>query len=94
MVDTLSNASIALMTSIGRQTGLFDTIVEMPPSTSEQIAIAADLNERYVRERLAAMVTGRIVESGIANNYYIATKSQAEAFSRKLESYSPLKNKM
>ena len=35
--------------------------VRCPPSTSEEIALAAGLNERYVREWLAAMVTGEIV---------------------------------
>jgi SAM-dependent methyltransferase len=50
-----------LMSSIGHRTGLFDTMEELPPSTSEQIAEAAGLNERYVREWLGAMVTGGIV---------------------------------
>jgi SAM-dependent methyltransferase len=62
MVGILNNGSMALMTSIGHQTGLFDAIANLPPSTSEQIAIAADLNERYVREWLGAMVTGRIID--------------------------------
>jgi len=34
----------------------------LPPSTSAQIAQATGLNERYVREWLGAMVTGRIIE--------------------------------
>jgi len=62
MVGVLNNAAIALMTSIGHQTGLFDTMADLSPSTSEQIAVAAGLNERYVREWLGAMVTGRIVD--------------------------------
>src|SRR5687767_14952899 len=61
MMDVLNSASITLMTSIGHQTGLFDTMAGLPPATSEQIAEAAGLNERYVREWLAAMVVGRIV---------------------------------
>jgi 2-polyprenyl-3-methyl-5-hydroxy-6-metoxy-1,4-benzoquinol methylase len=62
MVGALNEAAIAIMTSIGHRTGLFDTMAEMPPSTSEQIAAAAELNERYVREWLAAMAVGGIVE--------------------------------
>ncbi len=62
MVSVLNNAAIALMTSIGHQTGLFDTMADLSPSTSEQIADAAGLNERYVREWLGAMATGRIVD--------------------------------
>jgi hypothetical protein len=62
MVEVLNSASLALMTSIGHQTGLFDAMADLPPSTSEQIAAAAGLNERYVREWLGAMVTGDIVK--------------------------------
>ncbi len=62
MLDVLNGGSIVLMTSIGHRTGLFDAMAGLPPSTSEQIASAAELNERYVREWLAAMVVGGIVE--------------------------------
>lgn len=62
MMDVLDSAGVALMTSIGHQTGLFDTMAGLPPSTSGQIADAAGLHERYVREWLGAMVTGRVVE--------------------------------
>jgi 2-polyprenyl-3-methyl-5-hydroxy-6-metoxy-1,4-benzoquinol methylase len=62
MVDILNSGAIALMTSIGHRTGLFDTLAKLPPSTSQQIADAAGLNERYVREWLGSMVTGRFVE--------------------------------
>ena len=62
MLGILNNASLALMASIGHQTGLFDTMAELPPSTSQQIARDCKLNERYVREWLGAMVVGRIVE--------------------------------
>ncbi|HEY9598963.1 MAG TPA: class I SAM-dependent methyltransferase [Cyanophyceae cyanobacterium] len=62
MLDILNSGAIALMTSIGHRTGLFDTLAKLPPSTSQQIAEAAGLNERYVREWLGAMVTGRFVE--------------------------------
>jgi hypothetical protein len=62
LLDTLNGGAIALMTSIGHRTGLFDVMAGLPPSTSEQIASAADLNERYVREWLGAMVVGRVVE--------------------------------
>ncbi|MBD3886046.1 hypothetical protein IFO70_30560 [Phormidium tenue FACHB-886] len=50
MLTVLNSGAIALMTSIGHRTELFDTMAEFPPSTSEQIADAAELNERYVRE--------------------------------------------
>ena len=50
------------MTSIGHRTGLFDTMAGLPPSTSEQIASAASLNDRYVREWLGGMGVGRLVK--------------------------------
>jgi SAM-dependent methyltransferase len=56
-----NEAALALMVSIGHRTGLFDVMATLPPSTSQEIATTAGLNERYVREWLAAMTTGRIV---------------------------------
>jgi hypothetical protein len=61
MVGILSDASLALMISIGHQVGLFDTLAQLPPSTSQEVADAARLDERYVREWVGAMTTGRIV---------------------------------
>jgi hypothetical protein len=48
MVGILNGGLLALMTSIGHRTGLFDRMAEMAPSTSQEIADAASLNERYV----------------------------------------------
>jgi len=62
MLDVLNSAGLALMCSIGHRTGLFDTMAQMPPATSQEIAERAGLNERYVREWLGALVLGRIVE--------------------------------
>jgi len=62
MLGLFNGAMLSLMVSIGHQTGLFDRMAGLPPSTSAQIAQSAGLNERYVREWLGAMVTGRIIE--------------------------------
>jgi SAM-dependent methyltransferase len=62
MVHMLNEAALALMVSVGHRTGLFDVMAAMPAATSAEIAAAADLDERYVREWLAAMTTGRIVD--------------------------------
>ena len=40
----------------------FDTIAKLVPSTSQEIATAASLNERYVREWLGGLVTSKIVD--------------------------------
>lgn len=62
MLATLNHGALCLMVSIGHRTGLFDVMSGMEPATSAQIAERSGLNERYVREWLGAMVTGRIVE--------------------------------
>lgn len=65
-VETLlthyNSAAITTMLSIGHKTGLLDTMGKLSWATSEAIAGAAGLNERYVREWLASLVVGRIVE--------------------------------
>jgi hypothetical protein len=62
LADVLNGGMLALMTSIGHRTGLFDVLAGLPPARSSEIADAAGLNERYVREWLAAMTTGRFIE--------------------------------
>lgn len=61
LMDILNKGAIALSISVGHRTGLFDAMKTLPPATSAQIAEAAELDERYVREWLGAMVTGRVV---------------------------------
>lgn len=77
MVGVLNGAALALMTSIGRQTGLFEVMATLPPSTSEGIAQAARLDERYVREWLGAMVTGGIVELDPVRGTYVLPPEHA-----------------
>jgi hypothetical protein len=62
LMQMLNHGALMVMISVGHRTGLFDKMSKMPPSTSLQIAESAGLNERYVREWLGAMTTGRIVE--------------------------------
>jgi ubiquinone/menaquinone biosynthesis C-methylase UbiE len=61
LMRRLNDGGLCLMISVGHRTGLFDAMKDMPPSTSEEIAVRSGLNERYVREWLGAMVTGRII---------------------------------
>jgi SAM-dependent methyltransferase len=62
MMRMWNDAGLALMVSIGHRTGLFDVMATLPPSTSSEVAASAELDERYVREWLAAMTTGKIVD--------------------------------
>jgi 2-polyprenyl-3-methyl-5-hydroxy-6-metoxy-1,4-benzoquinol methylase len=59
---TLNSGFITMMISIGHRTSLFDVMAALPPSTSHEIAVAAGLAERYVREWLAAMTSAHIVD--------------------------------
>lgn len=61
-VTMLNNGMLLLMVSVGHRTGLFDRLADGVARTSAQLAEETNLNERYVREWLGAMVTGRIVE--------------------------------
>jgi 2-polyprenyl-3-methyl-5-hydroxy-6-metoxy-1,4-benzoquinol methylase len=82
MMGGLNNAALALMISIGHRTGLFDTMSEMSAAQSEQIARKAGLQERYVREWLGAMVTGRIVEYDPRNGTYHLPPEHAASLTR------------
>jgi 2-polyprenyl-3-methyl-5-hydroxy-6-metoxy-1,4-benzoquinol methylase len=79
---TLNSGFIALMISIGHRTGLFDAMAVLPPSTSNDIAVAAGLTERYVREWLAAMTTARIVEYDVRTGTFFLPIEYASVLSR------------
>jgi SAM-dependent methyltransferase len=60
--QVLDGGAVAVMIALGQRAGLFDAMAELPAASSAEIAGRAALAERYVREWLAAMVTGRIVD--------------------------------
>lgn len=62
MLDMLNSGALMVMTSVGHRTGLFDALAGVGAATSDELAEAAGRHERYVREWLGAMATGRIVE--------------------------------
>ncbi len=82
MVGVLNAGMLALMTSIGHRTRLFDTMALLPPATSAQIAEAAGLDERYVREWLAAMTTGGVVEHDPAGVTFVLPPAHARWLTR------------
>jgi SAM-dependent methyltransferase len=73
---------LSLMLSVGHRTGLLDAMAGLEPKTSAEIAAAAGLNERYVREWLGAMVTGRIVEYDPASARYWLPREHAASLTR------------
>jgi 2-polyprenyl-3-methyl-5-hydroxy-6-metoxy-1,4-benzoquinol methylase len=82
MVATLDSASLTLLISLGHQTGLLDTMAGLPPATSSSIAEAAGLDERYVREWLGGMTTGRIVDYDADNATYSLPAHRAAVLTR------------
>ncbi len=82
MVGVLNDACLALMTSIGHQVGLFDTLAGLPPATSQDIADAANLQERYVREWLGAMTTSGVLSYDPATRTYRLPPEHAASLTR------------
>jgi len=82
MVGVLNEGAVALMTSIGHRTGLFDAMSELSPSTSARVASAANLDERYVREWLGAMVVGGVVEHDPEGGTYHLPPEHAASLTR------------
>lgn len=78
LLQIVNNSAISLMLSLGHRARLFDMMSEMEHATSEQIAAESNLNERYVREWLGAMVTGGIVEyDSVLKTYYLPPEHAA-----------------
>jgi SAM-dependent methyltransferase len=61
-VQILNDAMLSLLLSVGHQTQLFDVMAGQGSVTSAELADAAGLSERYVREWLAGLTVGGIVE--------------------------------
>lgn len=70
LLGVVNDGGIAILGSIGYATGLFETLGSLPPATSEQIADAAGLDERYVREWLGGVVTAALVHYDPAARTY------------------------
>ncbi|HKQ74732.1 MAG TPA: hypothetical protein VJ810_13655 [Blastocatellia bacterium] len=82
MIETINSASLAMMISVGHRTKLFDVMARIDPATSEQIAQAARLNERYVREWLGALATVGVIEYYPANGTYYLPSEHAATLTR------------
>lgn len=77
------NASATtLFVSIGHRTGLFDAMNGLAPSTSQEIADAAELNERYVREWLDGLVVGGLLSYDPETKRYELPAAHAAVLSR------------
>ena len=82
IVGAVDSASLAILLSIGHQTRLFDTMADLPPASSTQIADAAGLNERYVREWLGGMVASQVIEFDPGAATYFLPRDHAAVLTR------------
>lgn len=85
---TINSGFISLMISIGHRTGLFDALAVLPPSTSQDIANAAGLSERHVREWLAALVSAHIIDYDPRTSTYFLPIEYAAVLTRNAGSNS------
>ena len=66
----VNDSAVGVLLSIAFQSGLLDALRDLPPATSQQVADAAGLDERYVREILHGLLTaGLVVED--AGRYHL-----------------------
>jgi SAM-dependent methyltransferase len=82
MGGLLNDGMLTLLMSIGHQVGLFDTLAELPPATSREIAGATGLNERYVREWLGAMTVAGVIEYDAVGRTYWLPREHAAFLTR------------
>lgn len=82
VVAALDSASLTLLLSLGHQTGLLDTMAGLAPASSDQIAAAAGLNERYVREWLGGMTTAHVVAYDSESGTYSLPAHRAAVLTR------------
>ena len=82
MLDIMNKAALALMISIGHRTKLFDVMASVSAATSDEIASKSNLNERYVREWLGALVTSKIVEYEPQEKVYSISQEKATFLTR------------
>jgi 2-polyprenyl-3-methyl-5-hydroxy-6-metoxy-1,4-benzoquinol methylase len=88
MVTALDGASLALLLSVGHQTGLLDSMAGLGAATSAQIAHAAGLNERYVREWLGGMAASHVVDYDADSATYVLPKHRAGLLTRAAGPYN------
>jgi 2-polyprenyl-3-methyl-5-hydroxy-6-metoxy-1,4-benzoquinol methylase len=82
LLGVLNDAAIAVMLSIGHRSGLFDTLAQLSPASSAEIAEESGLQERYVREWLGAMVAGRIIDFDPEKKMYFLSNEHAAFLTR------------
>jgi ubiquinone/menaquinone biosynthesis C-methylase UbiE len=81
-LQIVNDAALALMISVGHRTKLFDVMATRSGWSAVDLAEAAGLNERYVREWLGAMVTGGVVSFDARAQRYTLPADHAACLTR------------
>ena len=84
-----TGGAVTYLIEIGRRTGLFDAAAGQP-MTCQQLADRAGLNERYVREWLAAMATSGIFEYDPTTAHYWLPREHAVCLTRGAADLAPV----
>lgn len=82
VAETLDSAALALQIGIGHEVGLLDAMAGLGPSSSQEIADAARLQERYVREWLGALTVGGVVHYDPDDRTYSLPAEHAAVLTR------------
>ena len=76
----VNDSAVGVLLSIAFQAGLLDALGDLPPATSQQVADAAGLDERYVREILHGLLTAGIVaEDAVGTTSATSTSRSSRA---------------
>ena len=82
MIQTFNHGALSTMISLGHRVGIFDVMAELGPATIESIADNGNYSSRYVKEWLAVMVTGQVVEYNKDNFHYTLPAEHAAFLTR------------
>jgi 2-polyprenyl-3-methyl-5-hydroxy-6-metoxy-1,4-benzoquinol methylase len=82
LLSALNEGALILMVSVGHRTRLFDALAARGASTSGELAQAAGLQERYVREWLGAMAVGGVVDYDTGTQRYLLPAEHASVLTR------------
>lgn len=72
LLRIVNDGGLSVLLSIAYQSGLLDTLGSLPPASTQQIADAGALDERYVREIVHGLLTAGIVEAPAADTYRLS----------------------
>lgn len=89
LVTILNDAGLAVLTALGHRTDLFETMAGLPPATSEEIAAAANLDERYVREWLDGLTVGGMVTHDPGDDTYHLPAAHAPSLTNRGDNIAP-----